>query len=60
MIENEGDAWDYFLKEIDKVFEILDFNNLELTGESRKYLQNYVNSWEETFLGDFFKRNEND
>jgi len=32
MIENEGDAWNYFLKEIDKVFEILDFKKIDVSG----------------------------
>lgn len=36
-------------------FEILDFNNIDLTGESRPYLKNYVDLWERTFLGDYFK-----
>lgn len=38
-----------------KSFEILDFNNLQLTGASETYLRNYIKLWEETFLGDFFK-----
>lgn len=31
MIQNEGDAWDYMLKEIDKVFTNLDAKNIEVT-----------------------------
>ncbi len=30
MIENEGDAWDYMLKELDKVFTTLDVKNISI------------------------------
>lgn len=36
-------------------FEVLDFNNLQLTGASEDYLKNYIKLWEECFLGDYFK-----
>jgi predicted GNAT family N-acyltransferase len=36
-------------------YEILDFNNLQLTGASEKYLRNYIDLWEKSFLGDYFK-----
>ncbi len=50
----EGDKrYDYIV--FSRSYEILDFNNLELTGENKKYLKNYIGLWEETFLGDFFK-----
>ena len=45
--------YDYVI--FSKSFEILDFNNLELTGANEKYLKNYIKLWEETFLGDYFK-----
>lgn len=37
-------------------FEILDFNNIELSGTSEAYLKNYIKLWEETFLGNYFKK----
>jgi maltose alpha-D-glucosyltransferase/alpha-amylase len=30
LISNEGDAWDYFLNEVDKVFEVLDYKNIDI------------------------------
>jgi maltose alpha-D-glucosyltransferase/alpha-amylase len=30
LIPNNGDAWDYFLKEIDKIFETLDSKNIDI------------------------------
>lgn len=49
----EDKRYDYVV--FSKPFEILDFNNLQLTGASQVYLRNYIKLWEETFLGDFFK-----
>lgn len=36
-------------------YEILDFNNLELTGANERYLGNYIKLWEESFLAGYFK-----
>ncbi len=30
LIPNEGDAWDVFLKEIDKIFETLEYKNIDI------------------------------
>lgn len=35
-------------------FEILDFNNIELEGHNKEYLEEYIKAWEETFLGKKF------
>jgi RimJ/RimL family protein N-acetyltransferase len=50
-----GKRYDYVV--FSRSFEILDFNNLELTGSSAQYLKNYITSWEKTFLGNHFKNN---
>ena len=50
----EGEKrYDYVV--FSRSFEILDFNNLELTGENQKYLRNYIGLWEQKFLGGYFK-----
>jgi len=50
----EGDKrYDYVV--FSRSFEILDFNNLQLTGANAKYLQNYVELWEKRFLGNYFQ-----
>jgi hypothetical protein len=54
----EGDKrYDYVV--FSRSYEILDFNNLELTGANQKYLKNYIELWEETFLGSHFKEKKN-
>ncbi len=50
-----GKRYDYVV--FSRSFEVLDFNNLELTGSSAQYLKNYITSWEKTFLGNHFKNN---
>lgn len=49
----DGKRYDYVV--FSRSFEILDFNNLELTGENQKYLRNYIGLWEQKFLGGYFK-----
>jgi hypothetical protein len=50
----EGEKrYDYVV--FSRSYEILDFNNLELTGANERYLKNYIELWEETFLGSHFK-----
>lgn len=49
----QGKRYDYVV--FSRSFEILDFNNLELTGENQKYLRNYIGLWESKFLGGYFK-----
>jgi hypothetical protein len=50
----EGDKrYDYVV--FSRSYEILDFNNLQLTGASEDYLRNYIDLWEKSFLGDYFK-----
>lgn len=49
----DGKRYDYVV--FSRSFEILDFNNLELTGANEKFLKNYINLWEKSFLGDYFK-----
>ena len=56
--QDDGRRYDYVV--FSRSFEILDFNNLHLTGASEKYLKNYIKFWEETFLGNFFKKNKRD
>jgi len=51
-----GKRYDYVV--FSRSFEILDFNNLELTGENELYLKYYINQWERTFLGSFFKNDK--
>lgn len=36
-------------------FEILDFNNIEVSGKSTLYFKNYISLWKQRFLGEFFK-----
>ncbi len=53
--QNEnGTRYDYVV--FSRSFEILDFNHLELTDENEKYLQNYIEEWEKSFLGGYFKK----
>lgn len=50
----QGDKrYDYVV--FSRSYEILDFNNLQLTGANEKYLRNYINLWESKFLGSYFK-----
>lgn len=49
----EDQRYDYVV--FSRSYEILDFNNLQLTGASEKYLRNYIDLWEKSFLGDYFK-----
>lgn len=51
-LEN-GKRYDYVV--FSKSFEILDLNNLELTGPNAKFLRNYIKLWEKQFIGDYFK-----
>lgn len=39
---------------LSRSFEILDFNNLELTGVNELYLKEYIKAWEEIALGNKF------
>lgn len=49
----EGDKrFDYIV--FSRSFEILDFNNLYLNGNSAKFLENYIKLWEKMHLGRFF------
>lgn len=52
--KQEDRRYDYVV--FSRSFEILDFNNLELTGASQSYLDYYIQLWEETFLGSYFKK----
>ncbi len=53
--QQEGDLrYDYVV--FSRSFEVLDFKNLELTGENEKYLKNYISLWEEQYLGGHFKK----
>jgi len=45
--------YDYVV--LTRSFEILDFNNIEMLDDGKKYLENYIGLWEETFLGTYFK-----
>lgn len=50
----EGEKrYDYVV--FSRSYEILDFQNIQLTGSNQKYLKNYINLWEETFLGSHFR-----
>lgn len=45
----DGKRYDYVI--FSRSFEILDFNNIELTGVNEQYLKEYVKIWEEIALG---------
>lgn len=45
--------YDYVI--FSRSFEILDFNNIELTGINELYLKEYIKTWEETALGNHLK-----
>ena len=48
----DNTRFDYVV--LSRSFEILDFNNLELTGVNELYLKEYVKTWEEIALGKKF------
>jgi hypothetical protein len=50
--ESEGIRYDYVV--FSRSFEILDFNNIQLTGVNEQYLDEYVKTWEEIALGKKF------
>lgn len=52
----EEKRYDYVV--FSRSFEILDFAQIELTGENAKYLKNYIKLWEKVFLGNFFKHED--
>ncbi len=53
--QSEGEKrYDYAV--FSRSFEVLDFNNLQLTGANERYLRNYISLWESKFLGNYFKK----
>ncbi len=47
----EGKRYDYVV--FSRSFEILEFNNIELTGVSNQYLKEYIKTWSEISLNKF-------
>jgi RimJ/RimL family protein N-acetyltransferase len=47
--KEDDKRYDYVV--FSRSFEILDFNNIELEGHNKEYLNEYIKAWEEAFLG---------
>ena len=52
----KNQRYDYVV--FSRSYEILDFENIDLTPSNEKYLKNYINLWEDTFLGSHFKNQD--